>query len=171
LEVCVFVIAADVFRDALKDFPAGVTIVTTASADGTPVGATVSSFASLSLDPPLVLLCLRSDSRSAAAIRERRAFCVQFLDRSQVQLARRFATDHADKFDHEAFSLNEVGVPCLDSCCLRLECTLESDYAGGDHVIFVGRVAASKRVGDFEPLVYARRSFFSLGRALSEAGK
>jgi flavin reductase ActVB len=161
-------IAADVFRDALKDFPAGVTIVTTADASGTPLGATVSAFASLSLEPPLVLVCLKDDSRTTAAIRQRKAFCVQFLDQSQVGMARRFAADVADKFEDEPFSLNEDGVPCLDRCHLRLECRLEYEYAGGDHVIFVGRVSEARRLSEFEPLVYARRTFFSLGNALAE---
>lgn len=152
-------VTADVFRDALRDFPAGVTIVTMADATATPLGATVSAFTSLSIDPPLILVCLKSDSRSVAAIRERKAFCVQFLDRSQVQLARRFAADQANKFNGESFSVNDGGVPCLGSCRLRLECDLESDYAGGDHVILVGLVAAAKRLSDFEPPVYARRSF------------
>src|SRR5215211_1538908 len=87
------------FRDALKDFPSGVTIVTTPDSAGTPLGATVSAFTSLSVEPPLVLVYLSHHSRSCAAIRERGAFAVHFLDRSQPALARRFAADLSNKFE------------------------------------------------------------------------
>jgi flavin reductase (DIM6/NTAB) family NADH-FMN oxidoreductase RutF len=158
----------DDFRETLKDFPAGVTIVTSADADGVPVGATVSSFASLSLDPPLVLVCLRSDSRTVTALRERGAFAVHILERSQADLARRFATDQADKFEAGAYSLNEAGVPCLSRCSERLDCSLENQFTGGDHQIIVGRVRSISRADGFRPLVYAQRGFYELGGSAAE---
>ena len=157
---------ADDFKNALKDFHAGVTIVTAADADGTPVGATVSSFASLSLDPPLVLICLTRDARSTAAIKACRAYVVHVLDDSQAALARRFATDITDKFDGSDYFLNDDGVPCLSGCPLRLECTLEDEYDGGDHLIFVGRVQAAGRADGFTPLVYGNRTFYGLGTSV-----
>jgi flavin reductase ActVB len=157
------------FRDALKDFPSGVTIITTADSDGQPLGATVSAFTSLSLEPPLVLICLKDTGKTAPAIRERGAFAVHFLEASQTTLARRFADDLANKFENANFALNEEGVPCLMDCPLRLECTLHAEYEGGDHIILIGRVERARRLNEFEPLVFARRGFFSLGRPLVEA--
>ncbi|HLF79499.1 MAG TPA: flavin reductase family protein [Dehalococcoidia bacterium] len=162
-------VEASEFRDALKDFPSGVTIITTADQEGAPLGATVSAFTSLSLDPPLVLICLKDTGKTTKAIRERRAFAVHFLDASQTTLARRFADDMANKFENAAHTLNAAGVPCLDDCPLRLECTLHAEYAGGDHIILIGRVESARRLNEFEPLVFARRSFFSLGSQLVEA--
>jgi flavin reductase (DIM6/NTAB) family NADH-FMN oxidoreductase RutF len=160
---------SDDFRETLKDFPAGVTIVTSAGRDGVPVGATVSSFTSLSLDPPLILVCLKSESRTVEAIRQRGAFAVHILERSQAQLARQFAADHVDKFQAGTYGLNGSGVPYLLNCQDRLDCSLENEFTGGDHQILVGRVEAISRADGFEPLVYAQRGFFELGGSAAEA--
>jgi len=157
---------ANEFREALKHFASGVTIVTAADEEGNPLGATVSSFASLSLDPPLVLACLAERSRTVRAIRTRRAFAVHILDRSQHGLARLFATDHADKFEGASYRVNADGVPCLTDCRAVLECRLDGEYAGGDHLILVGRVEQARQSPEFEPLVYAERGFFGLGTRL-----
>ena len=156
------------FRDALKDFPSGVTIITSADENGTPIGATVSAFSSLSLDPPLILVCLANWTRTAEAIRQRGSFVVNFLDESQGRLARHFAADIEDKFANVPYTLNSSGTPYLDECHLRLECSLETAYNGGDHEIFVGRVQHSARSEAFEPIVFARRGFYSLGNQLVE---
>ena len=154
---------AQQFRDALQDFPSGVTVVTTADSRDRPVGATVSSFTSLSLQPPLVLVCLTASSRTVTAARERGAFAIHILDRSQTALARLFATNQDNKFDSVRYALNDAGVPCLEECRKRLECVLYSEYEGGDHVILVGLVQATSRPAMFEPLVYAQRGYFGLG--------
>ncbi|SRR6266545_3480813 len=162
-------VQAHEFKDALKDFPAGVTIVTTADEHGAPIGATVSAFSSLSLDPPLVLVCLANWTRTGEAIRHHKAFAIHFLDATQGTLARHFAADLEDKFSGCSYTLNEAGVPCLDGCPLRLECSLHAEYEGGDHVIVVGRVERATRNDEFEPLVFVRRGFFALGSQLVEA--
>jgi flavin reductase ActVB len=153
---------AAAFRSALSQFPAGVTIVTSADSRLNPVGATVSAFSSLSLDPPLVLVCLTRESRTTAAIRDRKAFAVHLCTSEQSTLARRFAADVVEKFDGSRHSYNASGVPCLEEAGLRLECTLNAELEGGDHVIFVGLVQAAPQLNEFEPLIYARRNFFSL---------
>jgi len=152
-------------RDALKSFYSGVTIVTAADAEGTPFGCTVSSFASLSLEPPLVLVCLGREVRSLEPIRARQAYAVHILDRTQAELARRFAADTETKFEGLAFQPNEDGVPLLEDCRLRLECRVETEYDGGDHVIVVGRVRAVGLVERFEPLIFGNRAFATLGPA------
>lgn len=153
------------FKQALMNFPGGVTVITAADAAGRPVGATVSSFASLSLQPPLVVACLRLESRSVQAIRNSGAFAVHILAAGQADLARRFASDAADKFAGLAYEVSDRGVPYLRDCA-RLDCDLEDEYPGGDHSIVIGRVTAVHVVEGFEPLVYARRGFFALGRAV-----
>jgi flavin reductase (DIM6/NTAB) family NADH-FMN oxidoreductase RutF len=156
------------FREALAQCPASVTVVTSADARLNPVGATVSAFSSLSLDPPLILVCLTRESRTTKAIRARQAFAVHVLHAAQASLARRFAADMADKFAGLAYGFNAAGVPCLGEAELRLECTLHAEIEGGDHVIFVGLVDAAEQVHDFAPLVYVRRTFFSLGAQAME---
>ena len=153
---------AAAFRSALSQFPAGVTIVTSADSKLNPLGATVSAFSSLSLDPPLILVCLARESRTTAAIRQREAFAVHLCTSEQATLARRFAADLVEKFDGSNYSFNAAGVPCLEDAGLRLECTLHAELDGGDHVIFVGLVHAAPQLNQFEPLIYARRNFFSL---------
>ena len=74
-----------------------------------------------------------------------------------------------DKFEAAPYTFNEAGVPCLDQCALRLECTLSAEHEGGDHIILIGLVNAAERRADFESLVFARRGFFSLGNRLVEA--
>ena len=158
---------ATTFRDALKDFPAGVTIVTSADATGRPVGATVSAFASLSLEPPLIVVCLKRESATVAAIRDRGAFAVHILGHDQAQLALKFASDRSPKFEGLDYVSNMPGVPLLGDCPVRLECDLSSEMPGGDHVILVGLVANASNAEAFEPLVYANRRFLALGSAVA----
>ena len=157
-------LAALDFKQALANFPGGVTIVTSADAAGNPVGATVSAFTSLSLDPPLVVVCLNKDSRSAVAIVERQALAIHFLHAEQASLARRFATDGADKFDAAEYHINDSGVPCLTNVGIRLECELYALHPGGDHTIVVALVNSACLAEDFEPLIYVRRKFVTIGR-------
>jgi flavin reductase (DIM6/NTAB) family NADH-FMN oxidoreductase RutF len=158
---------ATTFREALKDFPAGVTVVTSAGAEGEPVGATVSAFASLSLDPPLIVVCLKRESSTVAAVRERGAFAVHILGNDQAALALRFASDGSPKFAGLEYAANEAGVPLLGDCPVRLECELSNELPGGDHVILVGLVANASKQDPFEPLVYSNRRFLALGNAVA----
>lgn len=158
---------ATTFREALKDFPAGVTIVTSSDAAGQPVGATVSAFASLSLDPPLIVVCLKRESSTAAAVRERRAFAVHILGNDQAQLALRFASDGSPKFAGLDYAENASHVPLLGDCPVRLECDLSDELPGGDHVILVGLVVNASKADPFEPLIYSNRRFLALGNAVA----
>jgi flavin reductase (DIM6/NTAB) family NADH-FMN oxidoreductase RutF len=154
------------FREALKNFPGGVTIVTGYDQDGNPTGATVSAFCSLSLVPPLILVCLTNRSRSISGIRERRGFVVHFLSSDQTDLARRFASDNTDKFAGVQYKLTPEGLPYIEECPARLECDLHTEYPGGDHIILVGSVKSAYGRDEYEPLLYARRNFFKLGEVL-----
>ena len=160
-------IDATTFREALKDFPAGVTVVTSSDGARIPVGATVSAFASLSLDPPLIVACLKRSSATVAAIRERRSFAVHILGNDQAALALRFASDGSPKFDGLTYGENVSGVPLLGECPVRLECDLSDELPGGDHVILVGLVVNASNTETFEPLVYSNRKFLALGRSVA----
>jgi flavin reductase (DIM6/NTAB) family NADH-FMN oxidoreductase RutF len=155
------------FREAMSGFPNGVTIVTSVDSAGRPVGMTVSAFAALSLDPPLVLVNLQVNSRTLAAIRHHRSFTVHLLDSRHVELARRFAENSESKFQGTNYAVDHSGLPYLTDCPARLQCTMEAEYPGGDHFILVGRVMQShspEERADLEPLVYFRRAFIAVGK-------
>ena len=128
------------FRTALGAFATGVTIVTTLTADGTPVGLTANSFNSLSLQPPMVLWALAKTSKSLAAFIPAEYFAVHVLAADQQALASLFATRGADKFGDVDWDSGRGGVPLLRACSARFQCRAAHQYEGGDHVIFVGEV-------------------------------
>jgi flavin reductase (DIM6/NTAB) family NADH-FMN oxidoreductase RutF len=127
-------------RDALGSFATGVTVMTTRRPDGTPIGITVNSFASVSLDPPLVLWSLAARSPNLGAFRSAGHFCVNVLSAEQAALCRRFATPEPDKFAGVEWATGAGGVPVLDGCVATFECSSAFNNWGGDHVILVGRV-------------------------------
>jgi len=127
-------------RQALGRFATGVTIVTTAAADGSPVGLTVNSFASLSLEPPLVLWSLRRASASLAAFRAAPRFAVNVLAESQIELARGFASAHGHHFAAAAWLRGEGGLPLLAGAAACLVCETTAYQEAGDHELFIGRV-------------------------------
>jgi flavin reductase (DIM6/NTAB) family NADH-FMN oxidoreductase RutF len=149
------VIGPDDFRRVLGHFATGVTILTTADPDGRPTGLTASAFCSVSLDPPLVLVCVDHKSQSFPALSESRGFAVNVLSAAQEDLSRRFASTRLDKFDGVAYTPGLHGAPVLDDALAQIECETVSKHVQGDHTIFVGRVERT-RVGSGEPLVYFR---------------
>jgi flavin reductase (DIM6/NTAB) family NADH-FMN oxidoreductase RutF len=146
-------VTEDEFRSALSRFASGVTVVTTKDGSGVLHGITVSAFCSVSLRPPMILVCIEKTTGSHYAFNESDQFVVNILDESQQEVSERFASQLADKFlgiDHE---LNAGGVPVLSGCIASLECRLRMAWDGGDHTIFVGEVEkVSVRSGD--PLIY-----------------
>lgn len=145
----------DDFRRVLSHFATGVTILTTVDGDGRPTGLTASAFCSVSLDPPLVLVCVDHKSQSYPALRDSNRFAVNVLTTEQEAASRRFASTRLDKFDEVAYTLGHLGVPLIDGALAQLECATVSAYIEGDHTIFVGRVERA-RVGSGEPLLYFR---------------
>jgi flavin reductase (DIM6/NTAB) family NADH-FMN oxidoreductase RutF len=147
------------FRDALGAFATGVTVVTTPSADG-PVGITASSFASVSLDPPLVLWSPAKASRRFGYFHTARHYAIHVLDGHQQTVCNGFTRDmHA--FDGLDWSEDANGVPQIDGCLARFDCTQEAAHDAGDHVIIVGRVThAAFRTG--LPLLFQGGRFVSL---------
>ena len=149
---------ARAFREALGAFATGVTIITTCDEAGEPIGVTVSSFNSVSLDPPLVLWSLAKDSRSLPAFREAGQFAVHVLAQGQEHLADRFARSGADKFAGNPWHPSETHMPLFEKFAARFECQTVHEYDGGDHVIIVGKVLRFD-TQDLQPLLYYGGSY------------
>jgi flavin reductase (DIM6/NTAB) family NADH-FMN oxidoreductase RutF len=158
------VIGPDDFRKVLSNFASGVTIVTSTDADGRPTGLTASAFTSVSLDPPLILVCVSHKSQSYPAMRDRGRFAVNFLRAEQQDLSRRFATTRLDKFDGVPYRMGELGLPVLTEALAYVECETANAHVEGDHTVFIGRVdACGTEAG--EPLIYFRGQYARLGGA------
>lgn len=149
------------FRQAMSHFASGVTVVTTA-VDGRLCGITVSSFTSLSLEPPLVLVCIDKRAASHSAIADARRFAVNILKDDQEYLSRRFASQEAEKFTPGMYTLSASGLPLLNGALAQVECELHAALPGGDHTIYVGRVDTAQ-VHQGRPLVYFRSGYYQLG--------
>lgn len=149
------------FKLAMSHFASGVTVVTTEH-DGTPYGMTVASFASLSLHPPLVLICVEQSVKTHEALVAAQRFGVSILSQEQGEVSGRFASKKIDdKFAGVAWSRGELGMPLIDGAICALECRVHSQLPGGDHTIFVGEVV-SARTHDARPLVYFRSGYREL---------
>lgn len=143
----------DEFRNALSRFASGITVVSTKDAAGALHGITVSAFCSVSLDPPLVLICIEKTTASYYAFEESRVFVVNILDESQSPLSERFAAPFTNKFKDIEFQPGIDDVPVMRDALASLECRLKFAYDGGDHSIFVGEVEkVTIRGGD--PLIH-----------------
>lgn len=143
------------FRDVMGRFATGVTVVTTVAHDGAPVGVTVNSFSSVSLDPPLVLWSLGLRAPSLPAFRRAGRFAVNILPGTQQHLCEQFARPSPDKFSGVAYRRDANGLPLLDGAVAQIICSTWRRYPGGDHEIFLGRVQAL-RAWDHDPLVFYR---------------
>lgn len=151
-------ITQDEFRAALSRFASGVTVVTTKDWAGNLYGITVSAFCSVSLEPPLVLICVEKITGSHFALQESGIFAVNILGSGQAALSERFAAQLPDKFDGLDLSLNIDGLPLLSGCLATLECRVKQTFDGGDHSIFIGTVERAT-IYDGDPLVYFRGDY------------
>lgn len=145
-------------RAALGCFATGVVVVTTLGKGGAPVGLTINSFNSVSLDPPLVLWSLALSAPSLDAFRSHPAFAINILSAEQADACRQFARPAPDKFAGVGWTPGHEGVPVLDGAVANLQCRTFRRYEGGDHEIFLGEVVGL-RASDREPLVYHRGRF------------
>ena len=155
------VISTEHYRATVGHFCSGVTIVTAVGDDG-PAGFTCQSFTSLSLDPPLVLMCPGKGSSSWPKIEAAGSFCVNVLAEDQEELCRTFATSGADKFSGVGWTPGpRTGAPVLTDSLAWIECRLESTLDGGDHLIAIGRVLDLKVTDGHatKPLLFFRGGF------------
>ena len=151
------------FRDTLGSFPTGVAVVTASGGRG-PAGLTTNAFSSLSLDPPLILVCFDRGSRTLEVVRESRRFAVNVLRAGDEGLARLFAgkQPHPEKFAAVTHTADQ-GVPVLDTALAWLVCDLEALHPGGDHEIGVGAVTAMGHDPLGAPLVFHAGEYRALG--------
>jgi flavin reductase (DIM6/NTAB) family NADH-FMN oxidoreductase RutF len=148
------------FRRALGHFAAGVTVVT-AAFDGQRAGITVTAFTSLSLDPPLVLICIDKRARMHDRFRLGGHFAVNMLAAEQELVSREFATSGGDPFAEIGYRDGASGAPLIEGAVCSIECQVVEQLAGGDHTIFVGQVEAT-HVREGKPLLYFRGGYCQL---------
>lgn len=156
-------VTPDEFRSVLGRFPSGVTVVTTKNGDGSDEGMTVSAFCSVSLDPPLVLICIEKSASAYEALTTASGFVVNILAASQEQVARRFSIVDIDRFEGVGYSRSPNGIAVLDDVLGVIECTNFAMHDAGDHTIIVGEVEAA-RAQSGTPLLYYRGGYAQMER-------
>lgn len=154
-------ISKEEFRAALSRFPSGVTVVTTKDKEERLHGITVSAFCSVSLEPPMVLICIDKTTGSHPAFEFGGMFVVNVLDETQAHLSNHFASRTADKFDRIEYDKTIDGIPILKDALVNLECRLVYTHEGGDHSIFVGEIQKAT-VNEGNPLLYFRGNYREL---------
>ena len=146
-----------VYRDVIGRFASGVTVITT-TVDGAPFGTTASAVSSLSLEPPMVLVCLNKTSETGAAVFKAQSFAVNILADAQEHLAAKFATKGADKFAGVAVRTGLTGNPLLDGSLATIECRTVETVTGGTHTVFLAEVLTAQ-ARELAPLTYFRGRF------------
>lgn len=160
-------------RDAFGAFVTGVTIVTTRDEAGKPVGFTANSFTSVSLDPPLLLICLARTSRNFATMTGAKNFAVNIVSEGQKDLSNTFARPVEDRFAAATWSDAPAGSPVFADVAAWFECSMQEVIEAGDHVILLGRIDAFENSG-LNGLGYARGGYFTpmlAAKALSAAAE
>ncbi|MCV9961645.1 flavin reductase family protein [Pararhizobium sp. BT-229] len=164
---------ARALRDAFGAFPTGVTVVTAHDASGRPVGFTANSFTSVSLDPPLLLVCLAKTSRNFETMTRAGKFAVNILSETQKDVSNTFARPVEDRFAAVEWQKGPEGSPIFADVAAWFDCSTEQVLDAGDHVIMTGRVKAFDNSGR-NGLGYARGSYFTpalAGKAVSAAAE
>lgn len=156
------------FRDAMSTFASGVTIVGLRDLEGRFRGITVSAFSSVSMTPPIVLVCIARSSACNAELGGGVYFGVSILSERQEHLARHFARSSGSKFGDIPFRFGRTSVPLIDGACTQLECVVRQRVEAGDHIVVLGEVLAAD-ITDAPPLVYAQRNFHRINGGCSRA--
>ena len=149
------------FRQLLGRFATGVTVLTTRDPAGRPVGMTASSVASVSLNPPLVLVSVDQKNDMYPALQAAQRFVLNVLAADQEALSRRFAEEHPNRFDGVGYQQSKHGIPVLDGVLASIECEKQAEVPGGDHSVFFGIVTGGS-VSDRRPLLYYRGGYAGL---------
>ncbi len=150
------------FRNALGCFATGVCVITADPEGWQPFGMTVNSFASVSLDPPLVLWSLQNDSEMYDAWENTTRFAVNILRSDQQELSDQYAIKGDHVLTDEHFAAGDTGVPILPDTLVSFECEMEATHPGGDHIIIVGRVVAMNCRENGEPLLFCSGAYREL---------
>ena len=144
------------FREVMGHFTTGVTVVTCLDSEGVPVGITANSFTSVSLDPPLLLVCIHKEATCAQALTAADHFAVNVLQAGQQPASIRFSTRQEDRFGVNDWSRGEFGAPVLKESLGVFESERYAVYDGGDHHILVGRVVKASFDPNIDPLLFFR---------------
>ena len=150
------------FRSLLSRFATGVAVATALDQDGRPAGMTASAVSSVSLDPPILLLCVGQDADFHGVLRGAARFALNVLACDQEHLARQFASTHPDRFEGVACVAGPGGVPLLEGAVVHIICEPWGSQEVGDHTVFFGRVVEGAAT-DRAPLVYHRSEYTSTG--------
>jgi flavin reductase (DIM6/NTAB) family NADH-FMN oxidoreductase RutF len=153
---------ARAFRRALGQFATGVAVITAQAADGSAIGLTMSSFNSVSIDPPLILFSIDRKAFSLAAMTEAKGYAVNILGHDQEHLSNQFARTLGDKWTAVEHTVGHMQAPLIAGALAHFECVPYAHYDGGDHVIFVGRVVRFSAHPPKEPLIFFRGAYCSL---------
>ncbi len=154
-------ISKDEFRHALSKFASGVTVVTLKDKNGNPHGITVSAFSSVSLEPPLVSVCIDNNAGSHSAFYESQRFVINILSEEQSEHSKQFASKVPDKFINVHHHKGLEDIPVLKNALVNLECRLVQDFVAGDHTIFIGEIERT-HINDGKPLVYYQGNYKKL---------
>jgi len=147
------------FRRALGAFPTGVTVITTRSASGSPVGITANSFSSVSLAPPIVSWSLRLNSTNLEAFEAADKFAISVLGSAQKDIAARFASKRPDKFETDGIGSGLDGIPVIEGAVAVFECEKVQRVEVGDHVVFFGGVRRFTTENSATPLIFSRGNY------------
>lgn len=147
------------FRRVLGHFATGITVVTATLPDGKRFGFTVNAFSSLSLNPPLVLVCVVNGGEAEASMKTATHFAVNFLADDQENLSRQFSSRVPDRYDGVQAKVGASGAPLLEGCIGYLECRKSAAHLEGDHTIVVGEVLTAEARDEGMPLLYFRSGY------------
>ena len=147
------------FKNTLKLWASGVSVVTANSAEGEQ-GMTVTSFASVSMDPPQILVCLHENSETGVAILEDKKFAVNILNSEQAQVSNQFAggSSMQERFDQVAWQKGELALPVLTEALANLECTVVQQVRAGTHWVIIGEIQ-NTQLNRGEPLLYCNSAY------------
>jgi flavin reductase len=157
-------ITAEEFKTVMRSWASGVTVITTAGPDG-PHGMTANSFTGVSLDPPLVLICVSHQTRTHEHLQARGVFGVHILHNGQEEISNRCAGlsgKAGNRITDLPHSIGPFGVPLLNDCLTALICRVQAAFEGGDHTIFLAEIH-SARMAEGTPLLYFNRTYHRIG--------
>ena len=152
-------------RAAMRFFASAVTVVTGALDSGELFGLTVSAFTSLSLEPPLVLICIRNESTATSMFSKSKRYCVNILGEDQKTIAEKFSlTGEAGRFDGLSYRFGQSGSPIINDCIAYVDCKIAQEIVAGDHTVFIGEAIDVQADKKKPPLLYLDRKYVKLER-------
>jgi flavin reductase (DIM6/NTAB) family NADH-FMN oxidoreductase RutF len=156
------ILRSEEFRRACSRYATGIAVATVAGPDGTPHGLTVNSLTSVSMEPPLLLVCIAKTATAYAAFQAAKGFAINVLREEQIGLSQHFAASKEQRFDGLAWREGLCGAPVLDGVLAVLECAMHGSFDAGDHTVFIG-LAEHAEYHEGAPLLYFASAYRKLG--------